>query len=204
MHPQSGRLLCPTDLDWEDTTVQQGITNGTIPVPAEDLCNLCYAEDKFNPADVGEGFMRNDLLIDAALHIWRGPTFAKGKQRTTKRGNAQRLGIDKITVPAIAYVAVLVRFALSSQTVWNTASDFDYSTFYYTIVDTLEDMEEEELDELLTWWNEKFFGDIKRKPAPREPGKLSLAERLKARNEAKKANKRAPLKDLNVETPTQS
>lgn len=44
--------------------VQQGITNGPIPVPAEDLCNLCYAEDKFNLADVGEGFMCNDLLMD--------------------------------------------------------------------------------------------------------------------------------------------
>lgn len=58
------------------------------------------------------------------------------------------------------YVPLQVHFALSSQTVWNTASDFDYSTFYYTIVDTLEDMEEEELDEL-TWWNEcDFLADI--------------------------------------------
>ncbi|KAK0458127.1 uncharacterized protein EV420DRAFT_1643468 [Desarmillaria tabescens] len=207
-HPECGRLLCPSELYWDDDEVRQNIINGTEPVEADDLCNLCYANERMDPQDKFVGFMHNDLLVSCGLHIWRGPSYANlsGSSRSTRAGNGQKHDITKMTVPAIAYLAVLVRFTLSSQSVWSSNREFDYRLFYHTLVDIMESMPEDELKDLLEWWDEKIFGDVKRKKSRRDrpAGKESLAVRLKAIAEARKKVKRQPLRDVLNEEPEEA
>ncbi|KAK0463245.1 uncharacterized protein EV420DRAFT_1639395 [Desarmillaria tabescens] len=209
-HPECGRLLCPSELNWDDDEVRQNIINGTEPVEADDLCNLCYANERMDPQDKFVGFMRNDLLVSCGLHIWHGPSYANlsGSSRSTRAGNGQKHDITKMTVPAIAYLAGACTFFLfaSYSSVWSSNGEFDYRLFYHTLMDIMESMPEDELKDLLEWWDEKIFGDVKRKKSRRDrpAGKESLAVRLKAIAEARKKAKRQPLCDVLNEEPEEA
>ena len=61
---------------------------------------------------------------------------------------------DTITAHMIAYSAVVARFALSSRPNWNYKEDnFDYRTFYNSILLRLSDLSDPWVEELLKWWN---------------------------------------------------
>ncbi|KAK0187446.1 hypothetical protein F5146DRAFT_1004358 [Armillaria mellea] len=58
---------------------------------------------------------------------------------------------------------VSVHYTLSSQPIQSSNSNFDYKLFYHTIINLMESMPDDELKDLLDWWNEKVFGDVKHK-----------------------------------------
>ena len=59
---------------------------------------------------------------------------------------------DTITAHMIAYSAVVARFALSSRPNWNYKEDnFDYRTFYNSILLRLSDLSDPWVEELLKW-----------------------------------------------------
>ncbi|TEB11985.1 hypothetical protein FA13DRAFT_1595754, partial [Coprinellus micaceus] len=76
--------------------------------------------------------------------------------KATRCGNARIHGMSHVTRASIAYVATQVRFALSSATIFSrTDMEMDSETFYISVLEVLEDPEEQdEVKELLTWWNQ--------------------------------------------------
>ncbi|RXW20691.1 hypothetical protein EST38_g5170 [Candolleomyces aberdarensis] len=67
--------------------------------------------------------------------------------------------MTSVTPASIAYVATQVRFALSSAgALCRTDVETDSETFYTSALELFEDPEEqEEVQELLTWWNSRVF-----------------------------------------------
>ncbi|KAK0184294.1 hypothetical protein F5146DRAFT_1006564 [Armillaria mellea] len=49
-----------------------------------------------------------------------------------------------------------VHYTLSSQPIQSSNSNFDYKLFYHTIINLMESMPDDELKDLLDWWNEIF------------------------------------------------
>ncbi|KAG2115417.1 hypothetical protein BD769DRAFT_1673191 [Suillus cothurnatus] len=63
--------------------------------------------------------------------------------------------MTQITQPSIAYIAMQVRFALTSSPIFScTDTVTDSERFYNSILDIFEDLEEkQEVDDLAVWWN---------------------------------------------------
>jgi hypothetical protein len=137
------------------------------------------------------GFLRSALLVkvrsftsksggskfnsvQALRHIAISPSSAdSGGNRSSKKGYAALNGINKVTVPAIAYSAVMVRasslylvsqliamqvhFALSSEENFSEngggARRFSYRQFYLGLIETVRVWSEDDRDGLLLWWN---------------------------------------------------
>ncbi|KAJ7579196.1 hypothetical protein C8J56DRAFT_339095 [Mycena floridula] len=165
-HPQLGWFICPVAMDYSDVSIQQALRDGTKVAKPQDLCNLLYPESD-GPLDVTDllsTFLRSELLMQGGLHIFRGPSFALGRPNTAKKGNAAIHGIQSVTVAAIAYIACILRFVLSSQTSFssgtNSNGDFASEDFYNLIIRTFSHMDDEDQDDLLIWWNEYVFASV--------------------------------------------
>jgi hypothetical protein len=111
-------------------------------------------------------------LFQAFKHVFTSPSSVdEDEPKATKAGNAYIHGMRRVTKASLAYIAtqvsfslsqhpallteVQVRFALcSSSTFSRTDISTDSETFYNSILDLLEDVEEcEEVDKLMAWWN---------------------------------------------------
>ncbi|KAG1758576.1 hypothetical protein EDD22DRAFT_783721, partial [Suillus occidentalis] len=69
--------------------------------------------------------------------------------------NAHLYGMNSVTITSLAYITTQVQFALSLSSMFSqTDTTTDSETFYHSLLDLLEDLEEcKKVDELLTWWN---------------------------------------------------
>ena len=97
--------------------------------------------------------------------------------RSTRKGNAALHGIRTVSIYSIAYAATIVsiilsyeqahhnlflfskfRFVISDQSVLSqgrsTKGRWPYKEFYDALVGTMKDMEEDDLGDLLGWWQE--------------------------------------------------
>ncbi|KAF8872614.1 hypothetical protein BD779DRAFT_1477434 [Infundibulicybe gibba] len=109
------------------------------------------------------------------------------ENHATRKGNAAIHGIHNVTTYSIAYAATIVqyiltsgdyrltktltsgqwkaRFVLSNQPTLTAGGKergrWPYEVFYQELVKTMTEMVEDELDELLYWWDETVFGDIR-------------------------------------------
>ncbi len=54
------------------TRVRQNIINGTEPIEADDLCNLCFANEWMDSKEELTGFMCNDLLVSVCELLIQG------------------------------------------------------------------------------------------------------------------------------------
>ncbi|KAG1850331.1 hypothetical protein F4604DRAFT_1592888, partial [Suillus subluteus] len=74
--------------------------------------------------------------------------------KATRSGNAHLHGMKSVTKGSLAYIAMQVRFSLSSLSVFShTDMVTDSENFYHSILDLLEDPEEsQEVVDLMTWW----------------------------------------------------
>ncbi|RDB25046.1 hypothetical protein Hypma_007811 [Hypsizygus marmoreus] len=154
-HDVTGALLCPVQLDWSDPQVKDALSSGELAVPGDHWPVLLYAQCKFDPEDPWKGFLKNRILVLAYKHIFTSPSSVEKEVKATRSGNARIHGMTKVTCPSIAYVATQARFALSSSSVFSrTDTVTDSERFYNSLLEFLEDNEEQQnVDELLVWWN---------------------------------------------------
>ncbi|KAG2116812.1 hypothetical protein DEU56DRAFT_761490 [Suillus clintonianus] len=181
-----GRLLCPTELDWNNPTVRAGIRDRTDGHVVTEMSwpAFLYAGYTADENNLEEGLFKSKLLIQAFKAIFTSPSSAKevvcdgdganvieNNRRAKKDSSGKRvkmhvaqiINMHKVSPRSIAYVSCQLRFALSSVTSWRSVDgDFDYAQFWSNIVDFFEcppgRVARRNTDRLLAWWTRKVFG----------------------------------------------
>ncbi|KAF8182276.1 hypothetical protein BJ912DRAFT_928631 [Pholiota molesta] len=160
-HPVTASLLCP--IKYPDTPeTYADIKAGKLPLTAELLPRFLFPHNHiYDPTDISKDLLCGHVMYRAAKHIFQGPSSAleePGAHRG-KQGNAAICGITSLSPRMIAYVAIQVRFALSSATAW-VAKDgtFSYTDFYWHIVGLLDDEDDLESQETIRLFNYHVFG----------------------------------------------
>lgn len=163
-HHVTGDLLCPPRLDWTNRTVRQQLKDEVTRPKVKEYPKFLYAENTIQEEDVFEGLFRGPLLMKAAKHIFIGPSSADSQDtssRSTRQGNAALNGMTKVTKEAIAYIATMVRFALSSDESFGADPTrcFDIHAFYRSIINMLELPDiQTDVKDLLEFWDQTLFG----------------------------------------------
>lgn len=199
-HESTGYLLCPVDYDWYDAGHRAAIhdCHPEFLVTAYSWPTFLYQNGEFDPDNPTDGLFKGKLLVKAFKQIFTSPTSAlkmddkppsrkhqRRDERSTRTHVASLIGMKSVCPRAIAYVAVQLRFALSSCGAWRIVDgEFSYEDFYNNIVDFFEDTETPDdrdfIRELLLWWNRKIFGRAKVLDySVQKTNKLSVAMSLK-------------------------
>ncbi|KAG2737341.1 hypothetical protein P692DRAFT_201733363, partial [Suillus brevipes Sb2] len=175
-----GKLLCPSEWDWDQTRVKAGIRDRTTEfIVSENSWPLfMYENYTVNPENLEEGFLKSKLLVLAFKAIFTSPSSAKevdgnsdgadiienhrragrkSDQAKVKTCVASIINMRKVTPRTIAYIVCQVRFALSGVSSWRTVDgDFDYEAFWSNIVAFFEvvpgPVTRRRVDKLLEWW----------------------------------------------------
>ncbi|KAJ2911745.1 hypothetical protein MD484_g8668, partial [Candolleomyces efflorescens] len=186
-HERTGLLLCPPTLDWSNKEVKTKLRNKEILPSGADWPRFLYLDEKFEKGDPWKGLFRSRILIQAFKYIFTSPSSTEDVPRATRSGNARIHGMTRVTPASLAYVATQVRFALCSSSVFSrTDRESDSETFYQTVLELLEDPEEEEeVKELLKFWDQRIFPAAAH--AARIPPQNSALGIIKAKRAAKRA-----------------
>ncbi|KAG9083587.1 hypothetical protein FRC06_004468 [Ceratobasidium sp. 370] len=133
---------------------------------------------QYDPTRPSLGLLRGELLVRAGKAILLSPATAntrsatpgtgssmgtRGKRRHGTIGLAKSYQLTEVTPAFIAYVAVVVRHALTSDEFFSeNCAGFDYIEFYTQIREFLEAPKYRHRSAaLLKWWNEQIFSDYK-------------------------------------------
>ncbi|KAG1840010.1 hypothetical protein C8R48DRAFT_621288 [Suillus tomentosus] len=166
----SGRLLCPTELDWNNPIVRAGIRDRADGYVVMEMSWPAFLYEKYSADqnNLEEGLFKGTLLLQAFKAIFTSPSSAKevagegdgadviaNNRRAMKNFNSGKK------------VKTHLRFALSSVTSWRSVDgDFDYIPFWQNIVDFFERppgrAAQRKVDQLLAWWTRKVFGTSRR------------------------------------------
>ncbi|KAG8921385.1 hypothetical protein FRC02_000273 [Tulasnella sp. 418] len=164
-----GKLLCPPRLDWSDSSIRDQLKNGVILVGPREFPPFVYRDFTIDPEKKTEGLFQSDLLIKAARYIFIAPSAtidnSGASSRSTRPGNAALNDMRSVTIPTIAYITTLVRFALSSDTSFTIKGrvprkgGFDYWSFYEGIIKTLRSpsMKNSTTIEIMELWNRRLW-----------------------------------------------
>ncbi|KAG2752732.1 hypothetical protein P692DRAFT_201838219 [Suillus brevipes Sb2] len=158
-HELTGSLLCPAGMDWNDPETKENLRSGEMLVCGDQWPIFLYTQYIYDLDDPWCGLLRSRLLVCAYKHVFTSPSSVEKEPKATRSGNARLHGMTCVTIASISYIATQVRFALSSSSVFSrTDTTTDSETFYYSLLDLLEDPEEcQEVNELLMWWNRQVF-----------------------------------------------
>ncbi|KIJ38101.1 hypothetical protein M422DRAFT_33446 [Sphaerobolus stellatus SS14] len=161
-----GELLCPCNMDWKDPKVKAKLVATPQLASTTAWPLFFYPKGKFEPEDLCRGILQGELILWAYTAIFLGPSTwypSKGKTKQSSSCNASVHNMDKVTPSSIAYVAAQVRFALSSgESNIRSGGTFCQTPFYWHIMQFLQEpMFEEEVKELLEWWNSEIFPEWK-------------------------------------------
>ncbi|KAH6867233.1 hypothetical protein BKA70DRAFT_1497334 [Coprinopsis sp. MPI-PUGE-AT-0042] len=181
-HDITGRLLCPVGVDWDDARQREQLRNHEMVVSGTQWPHCMYEHETCDPCDPWKGLLRNQLLVKAFKHIFMSPSSVDGDRTATRAGNARLHNMNSVTKASIAYVA--------TQTFSRTDEEMDSETFYNSIIEFLEDPEEQkEADSLVEWWN-KFspFSPAFSKDVQRVVPERSALALLRQRREQMKKN----------------
>ncbi|KAJ3510145.1 hypothetical protein NMY22_g16058 [Coprinellus aureogranulatus] len=183
-HSRTGFLLCPAELDWSQAEVRNQLRNKELTVAGSHWPIFVYKGEKFDANSPWLGLFRNELLIKGFKHIFTSPSSVDDEPKATRSGNARIHGMSCVTPASIAYVATQIRFALSSAGVFSrTDRETDSETFYTSVLELLEDPEEQdEVKPLLSWWNQRIFPSFStaRRLAPSASALAKIKERRRA------------------------
>ncbi|KAG0693933.1 hypothetical protein DFH29DRAFT_1006793 [Suillus ampliporus] len=182
-----GRLLCPTELDWNNPIVRAGIRDRADGYVVTEMSWPAFLYEKYT-ADLDnleEGLFKSTLLLQAFKAVFTSPSSAKEvtgegdganviennrharrdvhSNKKVKTHVAQIIKMHKVTPRSITYISCQLRFTLSSVTSWRSVDgDFDYIPFWHNIVDFFERPPgrtgQQKVDQLLAWWMRKVFG----------------------------------------------
>jgi len=186
-HEKTGFLLCPAGLDWSDDEIKQQLRNGDFIVAGDQWPLLVYRDQVYDPENPWTGLFRSTILVATFKHIFTSPSSVEKEPKATRSGNARIHGMTHVTAASIAYVATQARFALSSSpTFTRSDSVTDSERFYSSVLELLEDPdEEEEVTDLLVWWNRQVFPTYS--SAQRPITKDSALAKIRAKRAALKA-----------------
>ncbi|KZP28583.1 hypothetical protein FIBSPDRAFT_728905, partial [Athelia psychrophila] len=173
----TGRLICPGEFNWDDQGVRAAIRAGdeAYAVTAYSWPLFCYKDFTYNQENCEEGLWKSALMVKTFKCIFTSPSSAiddeepepspspptkrrRAARPTTRPNVASKIGLKSVTGRSLAYIAVQLRFALSSALSWSpTDADFSYVTFYAAAVDYFEappgPIAAAEVELLLQWWN---------------------------------------------------
>ncbi|KAL4070120.1 hypothetical protein V8B97DRAFT_2024139 [Scleroderma yunnanense] len=160
-HDTTAQLICPVDYNWSNPQHRASICNyhPNYPVTTDCWPYFLHRNEHYNPKNPVKGLFKNALLVKAFKHIFTSlssANFDSVPNDTDNRAQASTLE------PSQSARKNLLQFTLLSCTSWHVINDnFDYEALYYNITTFFEDCyteREEEIDELLLWWNYSFFG----------------------------------------------
>ncbi|KAH6894924.1 hypothetical protein BKA70DRAFT_1439093 [Coprinopsis sp. MPI-PUGE-AT-0042] len=159
LHPQTGFLLCPVDLNWQDEEVRKQLRDKEVVVSGRSWPIFLYKDEQYDENEPWSGLLRHKLLVKAYKHISTSPSSVEREVKATRSGNARIHGMTSVTRASLAYISTQVRFALTSASIFSrTDTETDSETFYNSVLDLLEDPEEQdEVQDLLGWWNKRIF-----------------------------------------------
>jgi len=185
-HERTGALLCPAGMDWSDGETKDKLRNGELLIPGDQWPLFLYAGQAFDQEDPWKGLFRSAILVSAYKHVFTSPSSVDNVNKATRSGNARIHGMTQVTPASIAYIATQVRFALSSSAVFSrTDTVTDSERFYSSVLDYFEDPDEqEEIRELLVWWNRRIFPGYS--SAQRPPAASGARAIMKAKRASRK------------------
>ncbi|KAG1820635.1 hypothetical protein EV424DRAFT_1539458 [Suillus variegatus] len=186
VHDVCGKLLCPSEWNWDDNRVKAGICDRTSDyIVSENSWPLFLYENYAVKLDnLEQGLFKSKILVQAFKAVFTSPSSAREADRDgdgadilENNRRAQRqlnqvkvktcvasiINMRKVTPRSLAYVVCQVRFALSNISSWRTVdADFDYEVFWSNIVDFFENVPgpvtQQRVNHLLEWWTRKIFG----------------------------------------------
>ncbi|KAL1703131.1 hypothetical protein EV121DRAFT_261318, partial [Schizophyllum commune] len=131
-HPDCARLIAPTVVDPVDEVARNKLLKLEIPRKPSDLCRLLYEGEDFKNNDA---FLKHPYLVKCYKHVFCGPSAAvanDGDSAKQRASNGDIHGVREVSIPAIAYCACLVHFALSSQANFAFGGNrgWQYGVFY--------------------------------------------------------------------------
>ncbi|KAG2139275.1 hypothetical protein DEU56DRAFT_735776 [Suillus clintonianus] len=194
-HDVCGKLLCPTEWDWNDDRVKAGIHDRTTDfIVSENSWPLfVYQNYTFDDSNLEQGLFMSKILVQAFKAVFTSPSSAR--EADGDGDGADILENNRRARRALNQVKVktCVRFALSSVSSWRTVDgNFDYEVFWNNIVDFFKDVPgpiaRHRVTKLLEWWTRKIFGKNHREDlTPEVVSKMSvttLAEQRKRLEES--------------------
>ncbi|KAG1797399.1 uncharacterized protein HD556DRAFT_1233541 [Suillus plorans] len=164
-----GKLLCPTELDWDNPTIRAGIRDRADGCIVTEMSWPTFLYEKYtaDQDNLEEGLFKSTLLIQAFKSIFTSPSSTK--EIDGEGDGANIIENNRCTKREFSgkKVKTHLRFALSSVTSWHSVDgDFDYVQFWHIIVDFFEkapgQAAQRKVDRLLAWWTRKVFGTSRR------------------------------------------
>ncbi|KAG2097499.1 uncharacterized protein F5147DRAFT_747452 [Suillus discolor] len=158
-HDITGALLCPAGLDWSNAETKQSLKSGETAVRGDQWPMFLYAGYVYDSEDPWGGLLRSEILVSGFKHVFMSPSSVDKEPKATRSGNAYLHGMKSATKGSLAYIAMQIRFSLSSSSVFSrTDTVMDSENFYHSILDLLEDPDESaEVGDLMTWWTRRIF-----------------------------------------------
>ncbi|QRV91896.1 hypothetical protein RhiJN_19914 [Ceratobasidium sp. AG-Ba] len=169
-HPECAYMLSPTTIDWDnEEQKRQFIECSNPPMTHKHWSRFLWADCKADPNHPSKGMLQNKLLVDMANVILKSPSSviptARVRPNVVRRGRkgiAAKYQLTKVTTGFLAYVAVMTRYALSSETTFDEdGGTFNYVKFYDDIRTYLEAPKfKRRAKVLIDWWNKTLFPDV--------------------------------------------
>ncbi|KAG1861313.1 hypothetical protein F4604DRAFT_1882483 [Suillus subluteus] len=149
----TGVFLCPAGLDWLNAETKRSLKSGEIAVCGDQWPIFLYAGSVYDAEDPWKGLLRSEML-SGFKHVIMSPSLVDKEPKAMRSGNAYLHGMKSMTKGSLAYIAMQIRFSLSSSSVFSrTDTVTDSENIYHSILDLLEDPDEsEEVGDLMTWW----------------------------------------------------
>ncbi|KAG9091929.1 hypothetical protein FRC06_000324 [Ceratobasidium sp. 370] len=178
-HEGCAYQLSEPRLDWKNEEVKtQFMSFGNPAMDPSAWGRFLRPYGEYDATRPSVGLLKGELLVKAGKAILLSPatanarltipgtsnsTGARGKRRRGTIGLAKSYQLTAVTTAFIAYVAVVVRHALTSDEFFSeNCGGFDYIEFYTQIREYLEAPKYKRRSaELLKWWNEQMFSDYK-------------------------------------------
>ncbi|GJJ11231.1 hypothetical protein Clacol_005463 [Clathrus columnatus] len=131
------------------------------------------------------------FVDEAYKAIFTGPSSwdsVSGETHMYKKCNARLANMHEVTTCSIAYIAVQVCAALSLvEHNFKFSAVFDLLKFYWNIVEYLDEPDaEDEVRDLLDWWNFQIFPDCKKTTTVFQSQEMDSLALLKAQRAAKR------------------
>ncbi|CUA77218.1 hypothetical protein RSOLAG22IIIB_12623 [Rhizoctonia solani] len=146
-HMECARLLCPITVDWDDLEARRRFLIENVPPQTAEEWPACLYDGKPDPNDLFKGLMRSTLFVNAVRGVVLPPSVVDAfnskhapDHRSNRRTKADTYKIQTVTPGLLAYVAVLLRYSLSSETIFvDHGGSFSYVHFYNDIAGYLND-----------------------------------------------------------------
>ncbi|TFK18410.1 hypothetical protein FA15DRAFT_567730, partial [Coprinopsis marcescibilis] len=152
-HYWTGKLLCPTGIDWDNEENRSDLRSGKKVIPGDAWPTFCFKDYVYNDEDPYEGLLKSDLLVTAYRTIFFGASSHKDNSRTARKGYAEIYGMRSVSIPSLIYIAAQVRFALTDSGSFNKVETISETiAFYNDLLSTIE-IPDPELDAIVQWWN---------------------------------------------------